>query len=36
MDGRKILSVQDEVLLERIHDELALFANRLRKAEFKV
>ncbi len=36
MDGRNNLSVQDEVLLERIHDALALLASRLRKAEFKV
>ena len=36
MDGRNNLSVQDEVLLERIHDALALLAGRLRKAEFKV
>ena len=31
MDGRSSLTVQDEVLLERIHDALASFAGRLRK-----
>ena len=36
MDGRSSLSVQDEVLLERVHDALALLAGRLRKAEYKV
>ena len=34
MDGRSNLSVQDEVLLERIHDALAILAGRLRKAEY--
>ncbi len=36
MDGRSNLSVQDEVLLERIHDAFAVLAGRLRKAEYKV
>jgi UDP-GlcNAc:undecaprenyl-phosphate GlcNAc-1-phosphate transferase len=36
MDGRSNLSVQDEVLLERIHDALAILAGRLRKAEYKL
>jgi UDP-GlcNAc:undecaprenyl-phosphate/decaprenyl-phosphate GlcNAc-1-phosphate transferase len=36
MDGRSSLSVQDEVLLERVHDAFALLAGRLRKAEYKV
>jgi hypothetical protein len=36
MDGRSSLSVQDEVLLERVHDALALLTGRLRKAEYKV
>jgi UDP-GlcNAc:undecaprenyl-phosphate GlcNAc-1-phosphate transferase len=36
MDGRSSLSVQDEVLLERIHDAFALLAGRLRKAEYKL
>jgi hypothetical protein len=36
MDGRSSLSVQDEVLLERIHDALAVLAGRLRKAEYKL
>ena len=34
MDGRSSLSVQDEVLLERIHDAVSSFAARLRKAIF--
>jgi UDP-GlcNAc:undecaprenyl-phosphate GlcNAc-1-phosphate transferase len=34
MDGRSSLSVQDEVLLERIHDSLANLAGRLRKQGF--
>jgi UDP-GlcNAc:undecaprenyl-phosphate GlcNAc-1-phosphate transferase len=34
MDGRSSLSVQDEVLLERIHDSLANLAGRLRKQDF--
>ena len=33
MDGRSSLSVQDEVLLERVHDAFALLAGRLRKTE---
>ena len=33
MDGRKSLSVQDEVLLERIHDSIVSFASKLRKEE---
>jgi UDP-GlcNAc:undecaprenyl-phosphate/decaprenyl-phosphate GlcNAc-1-phosphate transferase len=36
MDGRSSLSVQDEVLLERVHDAFALLAGRLRKAEYEV
>ena len=36
IDGRSNLSVQDEVLLERIHDALAVLAGRLRKAEYKL
>jgi hypothetical protein len=36
MDGRSSLSVQDEVLLERVHDAFALLAGRLRKAKYKV
>jgi UDP-GlcNAc:undecaprenyl-phosphate GlcNAc-1-phosphate transferase len=36
MDGRSYLSVQDEVLLERIHDAFAVLAGRLRKAEYKI
>ena len=35
MDGRSNLSVQDEVLLERIHDAIAILAGRLRKAEYQ-
>ena len=35
-DGRSNLSVQDEVLLERIHDALAILAGRLRKTEYKL
>jgi hypothetical protein len=31
IDGRDSLSVQDEVLLERIHDSISLFARKLRK-----
>ena len=31
MDGRDSLSVQDEVLLERIHDSISLLARKLRK-----
>ena len=34
IDGRSSLSVQDEVLLERIHDSLANLAGRLRKQDF--
>jgi len=34
MDGRSSLSVQDEVLLERIHDSLANLGARLRKQDF--
>jgi UDP-GlcNAc:undecaprenyl-phosphate/decaprenyl-phosphate GlcNAc-1-phosphate transferase len=33
MDGRSTLSVQDEVLLERIHDAISSLAARLRKKE---
>jgi len=36
MDGRSSLSVQDEVLLERVHDAFALLSGRLRKAEYQV
>ena len=36
MDGRSNLSVQDEVLLERIHDAFAVLAGRLRKAEYQL
>ena len=31
MDGRNSLSVQDEVLLERVHDSISSLASRLRK-----
>ena len=33
MDGRSNLSVQDEVLLERIHDAISSFAAKFRKNE---
>ena len=33
MDGRSSLQVQEEVLLERVHDALSSFAARLRKSE---
>ena len=33
MDGRGNLSVQDEVLLERVHDAFAIFASGLRKSK---
>ena len=36
MDGRSSLSVQDEVLLERIHDAISSFAARLRKNEYSI
>jgi UDP-GlcNAc:undecaprenyl-phosphate GlcNAc-1-phosphate transferase len=36
MDGRSSLSVQDEVLLERIHDAVSSFAARLRKNEYSI
>jgi UDP-GlcNAc:undecaprenyl-phosphate GlcNAc-1-phosphate transferase len=36
MDGRSSLSVQDEVLLERIHDAISSFAGRLRKNNLKI
>ena len=36
MDGRSSLSVQDEVLLERIHDSIANLAGRLRKDEYSL
>jgi len=36
MDGRSSLSVQDEVLLERIHDSIAYLAGRLRKDEYSL
>ena len=34
MDGRSSISVQDEVLLERIHDAISNLAGRLRKNEY--
>ena len=34
MDGRSVLSVQDEILLERIHDAVSSFAARLRRNEY--
>ena len=34
MDGRDSLGVQDEVLLERIHDAVLTLATRLRKKEY--
>ena len=36
MDGRKNLSVQEEVLLERIHDSLAGLAGKLRKVDYQI
>ena len=36
MDGRKNLSVQEEILLERIHDSLAGLAGKLRKANYQI
>jgi len=36
MDGRSTLTVQDEVLLERIHDAISSLAARLRKKEFAI
>ena len=36
MDGRSSLSVQDEVLLERIHDAVSSFSARLRKNEYSI
>ena len=36
MDGRKNLSVQEEVLLERIHDSLAGFDGKFRKADYQI
>jgi UDP-GlcNAc:undecaprenyl-phosphate GlcNAc-1-phosphate transferase len=36
MDGRSNLSVQDEILLERIHDAVSSFAARLRKNEYSI
>ena len=33
-DGRSSLSVEDEVLLERIHDSISNLAGRLRKKDF--
>ena len=35
MNGRSSLSVQDEVLLERIHDSISDFADKLRKENFQ-
>jgi UDP-GlcNAc:undecaprenyl-phosphate/decaprenyl-phosphate GlcNAc-1-phosphate transferase len=34
IDGRSSLSVQDEVLLERIHDSISSLAGRLRRKDF--
>lgn len=36
MDGRSSLKVQEEVLLERVHDALSAFATRLRKTNLEV
>jgi len=36
MDGRSSLSVQDEVLLERIHDSISTLASRLRKQDYSL
>ena len=36
MDGRSSLSVQDEVLLERIHDSISSLAGRLRKQDYSL
>jgi UDP-GlcNAc:undecaprenyl-phosphate GlcNAc-1-phosphate transferase len=36
MNGRSTLSVQDEVLLERIHDSISNLAGRLRKQDFVI
>lgn len=36
MDGRSTLTVQDEVLLERIHDSISSLAARLRKKEYSI
>ena len=36
MNGRSSLSVQDEVLLERIHDSISVFASKLRKEKFSI
>jgi len=36
MNGRSTLSVQDEVLLERIHDSISNLAGRLRKQNFVI
>ena len=36
MDGRSSLSVQDEVLLERIHDAISRLAGRLRKQDYSL
>ena len=36
IDGRSSLSVQDEVLLERIHDSISNLAGRLRKQDFVI
>jgi len=36
MNGRSSLSVQDEVLLERIHDSISNLAGRLRKQDFSL
>jgi UDP-GlcNAc:undecaprenyl-phosphate GlcNAc-1-phosphate transferase len=36
MDGRSTLTVQDEILLERIHDAVTGFVSRLRKNEYSI
>ena len=36
MDGRSNLSVQDEVLLERIHDAISNLAGRIRKNNLQI
>ena len=36
MDGRSSLTVQDEVLLERIHDAMSSLAGRIRKKQYSI
>ena len=36
MDGRSTISVQDEVLLERIHDAISTLAGKLRKNDYSI